>query len=79
MRVVWFCIVVSLSSAGCIYGDMDDTSSIKSTSECDQLVHAVCRDCDDDLCEFYEATLNEGSFSEEQCAQAYDSLLESGC
>jgi hypothetical protein len=79
VRFVIFCVLVSLSSAGCIYGEMNDTNSTESTSECNQLVTAVCRDCSNDLCEYYENTVNAGNVSEEQCSQAYDSLVESGC
>ena len=79
MRFSFFCIFVSLCSAGCIYGEMNDTNSTESTSECDQLVHAVCRDCNDLLCDLYETHVNNGTVSEEQCSQAYDDLLESGC
>jgi len=76
MRLYALYISFAASFSGCIYGDMD-TSTSSSSAACEALTEAVCRDCDEEYCEYYSQ--HSLSMSEGECSAVYDELLQTGC
>jgi hypothetical protein len=83
MRAYVVCISFAVSFAGCIYGDMDESTdtgasfSTSNGSRCQSLVTAVCRDCSDEYCDYYSDAVY--SMSEAECGAVYDELRQTGC
>ena len=78
MRLYALYISFAASFSGCIYGDMD-TSTSSSSGACDTLVEAVCRDCDPTLCQEYQEAVSSNFLDDDECTYYFETLLETGC